>query len=197
MIPVTGLERLARPIIVEQVVQPPAPPLFVDPTCPHAWSLNTSVLANILIRINLDLVSVHLPIAVFRHAVTADLHTRVQRLVHLEFILENEVGIIFLRAQKTVRSVGHGLANNGSVYHRVASFSSALNPPVQTLPIEKGICPVLGVQDWGSENERKGAIELHQSSLHPGEAAKQAIQSASLDIIPPCPKLVRLYISAS
>ncbi len=69
-------------------------------------------------------------LAVVLKALATQLHARVELRVNFEFKLQNEVAVILVRAQKSVRSTALRCAYNSAVAHRVIGFAVDAAPPV-------------------------------------------------------------------
>ena len=70
-------------------------------------------------------------------ALAADLHAGVERRMHLELQLQDEVAVILLRAEERVGRVGHGAPDDGAVLDFVVGLAAALDPAVEVLAVEE------------------------------------------------------------
>ena len=121
--------------------QPAASRLVIDSRAPETFAWN--------IRVNLHLIAVNatggklerpaFPLHFFRRikTLTANLHAGVQPGVHLEIVFEDEVAIVFFRAEKRVCGIEFARADDGVALHGITGLTTAMNPTCEAFAVKK------------------------------------------------------------
>src|SRR5262249_16194591 len=129
---------LASRFIFLEIVEPATTALVVNAAGPRTFRW-----------IDLDLVAVHdacsdpdlLPIYlngfILIKAVTANLHTRIQFRMDLEFQFQNEMGVVLLGKEERVVRIGNGGTDNLVIFGAIFGLAAALDPAVEVLAVEK------------------------------------------------------------
>ena len=159
-VPLADPEGLPRDGVVLRAGEPPAPLLVVDAPAPGALG-----------GVDLDLVAVNDPVPVVGARGAPELHAGVERRVHPDLELEDEVGVLLRRAQEAVLLAEHGAAHEGAVLDGVDGLAPALDPARRALSVEQRDPAFVGLGCHGCQQcqqDGEASAERLQSTDHEG-----------------------------
>ena len=113
-----------------------------------------------------------------------DLHAAVQLRMDVEFVGQDEIAVVFFRAEKGVRCVGNGVANDHALLRAILGLAAALHPAVEILAVEYFLKTLLARKR--RDRQRKGTKNDwesfhgpdYQEHKNPGKAENKSIRNS-------------------